>query len=331
MQHYQHRHEQLGSEAVPRSDAVLRNEAASRSNAVPRLGEVLNGTYTRLEGASDEHARLSAELILSVILALSRSELYLNFDRGLTQEELHAVHEAVERRAAGEPIQYVLGQTTFRHIVLRCEPGVLIPRPETEVLVDCVLQCLDETCGANSCNVLEIGCGTGCIALSLASERADTHVIATDISPAAVRLATHNRNELNDVFRPGSTVDIVACNLADAVSEAQHNYFDVLVSNPPYIPVEVLNNEVPAEVTNFEPHLALDGGADGLDVFRDILMLAPKALKPGGSLCVELFEGSLEEAGRLVVQQGGWQQANIVEDLTHRPRVLVARRENKHG
>ncbi len=112
------------------------------------------------------------------------------------------------------------------------------------------------------------------------------------------------------------------------MSEAQHKHFDVLVSNPPYIPVEVLNNEVPAEVVNFEPHLALDGGTDGLDVFRNILMLAPKALASGGALCVELFEGSLEDAKHLVLQQGGWQQVDIVEDFTHRPRVLVARRKN---
>ena len=117
------------------------------------------------------------------------------------------------------------------------------------------------------------------------------------------------------------------CDLASGVDPELMGSFAVLVSNPPYIPTRVLSEEVPAEVADFEPSLALDGGPDGLDIFRRLLELAPVALAPGGMLAVELFEGSLEDAAALVRERDGWASVEVREDLTHRPRVLVAKRE----
>jgi len=171
--------------------------------------------------------------------------------------------------------------------------------------------------------VLEVGTGTGCIALSIASERPGTHVTATDLSPRAVALATRNREALGLEER----VELVECDLASGVSPELMGTFSVLVSNPPYIPTAVLASEVPAEVRDHEPALALDGGPDGLDVFRRLLELAPAALEPGGTLAVELFEGALDQAAELARAQGGWSLVEVREDLTHRPRVLVAVRE----
>jgi HemK-like putative methylase len=197
---------------------------------------------------------------------------------------------------------------------------VLIPRPETEVLVDAALEGVDAVPGP--ARVLELGCGTGCIALSIASERQGTHVVATDLAPAAVALATRNRDALGLV----RDVDIVGCDLAAGVDEGLMGTFDVLVSNPPYIPSGVMET-LPEEVVGHEPALALDGGTDGLDVFRRLLDLAPEALVPGGMFCCELFEDALEPAAALVREAGGWDLVEVREDLTHRPRVLVCVRE----
>lgn len=292
------------------------------------IKRVLDWTSGYLERKGDEHPRLSAEWLLANVCGLSRVELYVNFDKPLEASELDAMHEAIERRAAGEPLQYVTGEMPFRHIVLRCERGVLIPRPETEVLVDAALEGVDAAAEKNDgaagpVRVLEVGTGTGCIALSVASERPGALVTATDLSPRAVELAGRNREALG----LEEAVDIVECDLAAGVDPELMGTFAVLVSNPPYIPTQVLRDEVPAEVADYEPELALDGGDDGLDVFRRLLELAPAALAPGGMLAVELFEGALDAAADLVRAQGGWASVEVREDLTRRPRVLVAVRE----
>ena len=293
------------------------------------IKRILDWTSGYLGRKGDEHPRLSAEWLLANVCGLSRVELYVNFDKPLEADELAAMHAAIERRAAGEPLQYVTGEMPFRHIVLKCERGVLIPRPETEVLVGAALEGVDAAARAHGekdgapdrpVRVLEVGTGTGCIALSIASERPGTLVTATDLSERAVALATRNREALG----LEEAVDIVGCDLVSGVDDGLMGSFSVLVSNPPYIPTDILSSEVPAEVRDFEPELALDGGADGLDVFRRLLELAPRALEPGGMLAVELFEGSLEDAAALVRAQGGWASIEVREDLTHRPRVLVA-------
>jgi release factor-specific protein-(glutamine-N5) methyltransferase/tRNA threonylcarbamoyl adenosine modification protein (Sua5/YciO/YrdC/YwlC family) len=283
---------------------------------------VLRWTSDYLARHDDPQPRLSAQWLVSAVTGKTRVELYTDYDEPLSQAELDELHAAIERRAAGEPLQYVTGEMPFRHIVLRCEQGVLIPRPETEVLVDAALEGADAVPGP--ARVLELGCGTGCIALSIASERQGTHVVATDLAPAAVALATRNRDALGLT----RAVDVVGCDLAAGVDARLMGTFDVLVSNPPYIPTPVMAT-LPREVVGHEPALALDGGQDGLDVFRRILALAPSALAPGGMLAVELFEESLDTAADLVRAQSGWATVEVRDDLTGRHRVLVAVREGE--
>ena len=285
--------------------------------------DILDWTTSYLERKGDEHPRSSAQWQLCAVTGLSRVELYTHFDQPLSPEELAAMHKAIERRVAGEPLQYVTGDTAFRHIIVRCEPEVLIPRPETELLVDFVLDGLPRAADGTPMPalVLEVGTGTGCIACSLARERAKTHVVATDVSPAAIALATRNR----DALHLAPYVDIVPSDLAAGIDPALMGHFEALVSNPPYIPSAVIPT-LPHEVEGFEPHLALDGGQDGLDIYRRLLDLAPRALHPGGLLAVELFETTLDEAARLAREQGGWASVEVREDYTHRPRFLVARR-----
>lgn len=287
------------------------------------IKSALEWTCGYLDRHGDEHPRLSAEWLLCDATGFSRVEVYMNYDRPLNKDELAKLHVGVERRGKGEPLQYITGEMPFRHLILKCAPGVLIPRPETEILVDQVLNYLDTLPeDVQTPRVLEIGTGTGCIACSIASEREGVQVVATDISPKAYALAERNRNVLNLQDR----VTLHQCNLADDVEDAGSGVYDVLVSNPPYIPSGLLK-KLPHEVSDFEPELALDGGEDGLDVFRKIVDIAVTALKPGGLLACELHEDCLEAAAaeELVVQY--FDHIEIVQDLTHRNRILCACRK----
>lgn len=355
---------------------------------------VLEWTRSDLERAGDDHARLSAEWLVSAVTGKSRVELYLAYDEPLSAEELRAMHDAIVRRRAGEPLQYISGETAFRHIVVRCEPGVLIPRPETELLVEEVLTFLkararslepsvlsdyrgrlgrwkegrrqaerarlmgqldadrldraaldgdldeeglreararlaeqagerDDDPGAaprRPLAVLEVGCGTGCVALSIAHECDLAQVWATDISERACELARRNRDALGLT----DAVEILHTDLDAAVPDELTGSFSVLVSNPPYVPTAVVDT-LPGEVSDFEPRLALDGGEDGLDVFRRLLARGALELERGGLLAVELFEGHLDRAAELA-RGAGWQNVTIHRDLTDRPRILTCLR-----
>jgi release factor glutamine methyltransferase len=280
----------------------------------------LEWTCGYLERHGDEHPRLSAEWLLCAATGFSRVEVYMNYDRPLDASERDILREGVKRRGKGEPLQYVTGEMPFRHIVLKCAPGVLIPRPETEVLVDCVLEFIDAQDGAQ--RVLEVGTGTGCISLSIAGERPGTSIVATDISDDAIALATRNREVLNCE----DSVEIVQTDIAQGVEGTLDAGFDVLVSNPPYIP-SALVDILPREVGGYEPRLALDGGADGLDVFHRIVECAKTALRPGGLMAFELHEDCLQLAAQDARVVQDFTDIRVVKDLTGRDRILLALRK----
>ena len=290
------------------------------SENVWTINRCLTWTRDYLARKGDEHARLSAEWLLSAATGKNRTGLYMAFDEPLSPDELSRMHGFIERRAKGEPLQYITGKTSFRFIEVSCAPGVLIPRPETELLVDAALEGIDAASAMSPIRVLEIGCGTGCVSCAIASERPGTLVCATDISPTAAVLARENC----DALGLSDVVDVLECDLAAGVPPELMGTFAVLVSNPPYIPDDVMR-ELPDEVANFEPELALAGGADGLDIYRRLLELAPRALVPGGMLAVELHEDALEAAAALAHEQGCWKSVEIRRDLTGRTRFIIAR------
>ena len=284
----------------------------------------LEWTRSYLGRKGDEHARLSAEWLLSTATGKDRTGLYMAFDEPLSADELSRMHGFVARRAKGEPLQYISGKTSFRFIDVACREGVLIPRPETELLVDAALEGVDAASAVSPVRVLEVGCGTGCVSCAIASERPGTLVTATDISHLAVSLACENR----DALGLSDAVDVIECDLVSGVPTELMGSFAVLVSNPPYIPADVMR-QLPAEVAEFEPELALAGGEDGLDVYRRLLEAAPAALMPGGMLAVELHEDCLDAAADLARAQGGWSAVEVRRDLTGRTRFLVAVREGE--
>jgi len=279
----------------------------------------LDWTTTYLTEKSDEHPRRSAEWLLSAATGLSRIELYAFHDRPLTTDERTLLREGVKRRAAGEPLQYVTGEVAFRHIVLKVRPGVLIPRPETEVLVDSVLPAIDAAIAERGAALVADMCtGSGCIALSIASERPLATVIATDLSELALTVAEENVERLSLVER----VSTAHGDLFAALDDGLRGTLDVIVSNPPYVPSADVP-DLPAEVAGFEPHLALDGGADGLAVYRRLLSESREWLRPGGLLGVELDERMVQIAAGEA--QKWYEEVRVVRDLTGRDRIVTAR------
>ena len=279
------------------------------------LKAALDWTLGYLAEKGDEHPRLSAEWLLSAATGLSRVEIYAYHERPLTPDERGVLREAVRRRAAGEPLQYVTGEVAFRHIVVKVRPGVLIPRPETEVLVDEVLSAIS---GSNAARIADVCTGSGCIALAIAHENEAARVWSSDISPIAVHVARENAERLGLTER----VAVLEGDLLDALPGELRGTLDVVVSNPPYVPsanVPVL----PTEVAGFEPHLALDGGSDGLDVFRRLMRESREWLAPGGLLAVELDEGMVATAAEEALQW--YEEVRVISDLAGRDRIVTAR------
>ncbi|MEG0619657.1 MAG: peptide chain release factor N(5)-glutamine methyltransferase [Raoultibacter sp.] len=282
----------------------------------------LDWTQGYLERKGDENPRLSAQWLLCAATGLARIDLYTHFDQPLSPEERETLRGQVTRRATGEPLQYITGEVGFRYITLKVEPGVLIPRPETEVLVGLGLAALGACDQATDAYLVADLCtGTGCVACSIAHENPASHVIATDISPDAVQLARKNSEALGLDAR----IEVIECDLGAGIDAQLMGTFDLVISNPPYVPSSVVKT-IPDEVKNFEPALALDGGPDGLDLFRRLLPFAHGALKPGGTLAVELHEEGMEHAASLA-EKAGFTAVDIVHDLADKPRVLVATRK----
>ena len=256
-----------------------------------------------------ESPRLDAELLATRAFAISRVELYTHFDRPLDEEELATYRDLVRRRLAGEPVAYLLGQKEFWSLDLRVDSRVLVPRPETETLVERALDHLAALPKEHPARVADIGTGSGAIALALKKERPGSEVWAVDRSEDALAVARDNAARLE------LEVHFVLGHLLEPLS----GVFEVIVSNPPYIPTAAIDGLAP-EVRR-EPRLALDGGPDGLDVVRALVGQAEKALRPGGILALEIGAGQAGET-QAIFDRAGFVQVGSRDDLAGIPRVV---------
>lgn len=269
-----------------------------------------------LEGKGVERARLDAEYLLADTLGLDRLQLYLQFDRPLIAEELDLYRPRLQRRARREPLQYILGNAPFRNLELAVDARVLIPRPETEGLVDHVLTWAERR-GAGPLKVLDVGTGSGAIALALASERAETACVGTDVSAGALDVAAANGRAL------GVDVDWRLGEFFNPVRPGEQ--FDVVVSNPPYV-LESERDGLAPEVRDHEPHNALFAGADGLDALRVLLTGAAQVVAPGGLFALEIGAEQGAAVVALAERLEGFVDARLYPDLASRHRyVLVTR------
>lgn len=280
--------------------------------APPRPLELTRLAAEHLAGRGIEDPRLDAELLLAHVLGLRRLDLYLQFERPLEPAEVDAYREAVRRRASREPLQYITGEAAFRELTLHVDPRVLVPRPETEILVGEVLSWVADRGG--SCVALDLGTGSGAIALSLLAEGPFERVVATDVSAGALDVAGANarRLELDD------RLELRLGPLWEPIGDGER--FDVIVANPPYV-ADAERESLMPEVGEHEPGEALFAGPDGLAVIRAIAAGSPPRLAAGGLLALEVGLGQAPAVADLL-GAAGYAEVRMVKDLTGRERVV---------
>lgn len=278
--------------------------------------KLLQWTTDYLQRNNVPEPRTSAEVLLAHVLAEDRLFLYLNYDRPMEASELAAYRACIKRRLGGEPNQYITGLQEFWSLPLRVSPDVLIPRPETEVLVEAVLEFLDKA--DPNLDILDLGTGSGAIAIALARELPAARIVAADLSMAALRLAQENA-KLNQV---DERIIFVRGDMFRAIPGGSQR-FKVVVTNPPYISnAEIL--ELPREIRDFEPHHALEGGPDGLTAIRHIIAEAPTVLSQAGALFMEMGADQTENVSALVRESQRYENYLIIKDYSGLDRVLVA-------
>lgn len=278
--------------------------------------ELLRWTAEYLAEKGFHNARLNGEMLLAGVLGIKRLDLYLQFDRPLRPEELAEFKARLLRRAKREPLQYIEGEAHFRDLRLRVDPRVLIPRPETEQLVQRVL---DWAAARPGLAAADVGTGSGAIALALATEGSFERVVATDVEPGALETARAN----HAAAAPEAAVEF---RLGDGLAPLAGERFDVLVSNPPYIGT-VESRSLDVEVRDWEPATALFAGEDGLDVIRRIVAGAHEVLRPGGLLALEIGQGQGEAVSELVRAASGFGDPRVEKDLAGRDRMVLAELE----
>jgi len=296
-----------------------------------------------------ESPRLQTELLLADVLKFPRMKLYLNFERTLQLVELDRLREFIRRRAQREPLQYIIGSTSFCGLDLAVNRHVLIPRPETELLAEFGWRFLNQLCPAgvverdpcsrereasfasdrlssplpipvcsSSPAVLDFGAGSGCIAITLAVKVPGVQVHALEISAEALELAQQNAAHHHRTDQIQFVQGDGLASLPTGVA------FELIISNPPYIPTEDIATLEP-EVRDYEPRRALDGGADGLDYFRTLAAAAASFLQPEGRIMLEFGDGQAA-AVREIFEREKWIVEAMEEDYTRRPRILIAKR-----
>jgi release factor glutamine methyltransferase len=255
--------------------------------------------------------RLNAELLLAHVLNCNRMSLYLSFEKPLAEEEIVLYRQLLKRRARREPVQYILGYTEFYGIKLKVNNSVLIPRPETELLIEAIIE---KYKAHNKLKILDIGTGSGNIAIALAKNLAEVSIISTDISPDALKIAEENS-------RLNFCEDKIQFIISDALETAKPDRtFDVIVSNPPYISIKEYNSLEP-ELKFYEPRIALTDENDGFFFYNRICENAKLLLKPGGTIFFEICFGGSKEVSE-ILKRNNFRDTKIKKDYQNIDRII---------
>lgn len=296
----------------------------SRQVAPPVILELLNKASEYLATKGIDTARLDAELLLSHVLNMERIDLYVRFDQPLETAEVDAYRVAIARRAQRMPVAYITGSKEFYSLDLQVDRNVLIPRPETELLVECVLNWLGEGEAPTEPNIVELGTGSGAIAVALAHSLAEKQTVnprifATDISQQAIDVAKANVEK----HGLGNFIQLLQGDLYTVLPAFLESKVDTIVSNPPYISSGEIKGLAP-EIVRYEPKGALDGGPDGLGFYRRIYAEGRKFLRPGGLIAVEMGHGQAPQV-MAIAGEYGYIDTKLYRDYGDRERVVMAK------
>lgn len=283
-----------------------------RSGASPTRLELLDNATRRLTAADRSAPRQTAEWMLTEVLSCDRAQLYADANQEVASESAQQFRKMVERRAEGVPLQHILGYASFRGLRVRVSPDVMVPRPETEIVVDRALTCVEDV---STPRVLDVGTGSGCIALALKHERPDADVFGGDVSPEALAMARTNAQELElDVHF--FEMDVLTTDIPDDTPQD----VDLLVSNPPYIPDAEAESLSPV-VREHDPDLSLFAGSDPLRFYRALANWAPVLCSPGASFVFEVHADYATDVRHLLCR-AGFAEIHVDEDLSGHPRVV---------
>jgi release factor glutamine methyltransferase len=296
----------------------MRNPSKTERPPWTILG-LLKWTTSHFQTKKIEDARADAEILLAHCLRLQRIDLYLRHDQPLNREELRRFKALVKRRSRREPTAYIIGQREFWSLTFSVSPDVLIPRPETECLVEVALKILNSVPNDEAKRVLELGTGSGAITVALASERPNDWFLATDASFPALQLARQNARKL----LPLAKIEWLAGNWLEPMGN-KGLLFDLILSNPPYVRRADIRGLAP-EIQVFEPRSALDGGPDGLDSVRQIITSAHRFLKPGGSLLLEIGYDQKSNVQMIAKACGHYDRIDFGQDYGGHDRVALLR------
>lgn len=279
-----------------------------------QLRQALLAAINQLEAAGISEPRISAEVLIFHSLGCDRAHLYAHPERELTDAEQSQFDELITRRASGEPLQYLTGHQEFWRRDFHVTPDVLIPRPETEHLIEETLALVQRFAPGPQLKLIDVGTGSGAIAVTLACEIPQAEVHAVDLSPEAIDVARRNAERL------GARVHFAVSDVLAAVTRDAS--FDFVVSNPPYVGLNEAD-KVQEVVKDYEPQMALFAGDDGLNVIRRLIPQAHEALRSGGWLLMEI---GYTQAQAVMALLGAWHNVHSVPDLAGIPRVIVGRK-----
>jgi release factor glutamine methyltransferase len=286
------------------------NLTAEKQKKIWRIIDIINWGKEYFRSKGFENPKQEIEWLLCDLLNYKRIDLYLEFENTISDSKLDQLKGWVKRRRTREPLQYITGQTQFYGYPFKVSPDVLIPRPETERVVDVVLHTIGNI---TKPRILEVGSGSGCMAVSIGAEKQNAYILSIDISKPAIDQARKNA-DLNAT----TNVDFM---VLDFLKELPEGQFDLLVSNPPYIPLNEFGTTMP-EIHNHEPQIALTDNRDGLTFYQRFAEVAKELVKPGGWVIMEVGLGDHPAKAMEIFQSGGYKNLGLITDFNGDERVL---------